>query len=48
MAYKKGDKLKIYYATNRNVIERKGIPDFGDRFHQDGPHFYRVGSVIKR
>lgn len=46
MAYKKGDKLKVYFGTNRNLTERGGKPVFGDRFHQDGPHFYRVGSAI--
>ncbi|RDD60235.1 alpha/beta hydrolase [Ferruginivarius sediminum] len=34
--------VEVYFATNRN--EREGFGNgFGNRFHHDGPHFYRVG-----
>jgi len=46
MPYKKGDKLRIYFATNRNLTGSEAKPAFGDRFHEDGPHFYRVGAVL--
>lgn len=36
--------MKIYFATNRNLTRDKEHP-FGERFHQDGPHFYRVGAA---
>ncbi len=34
--------MEIYFATNRNLTGDDAKP-FGTRFHQDGPHFYRVG-----
>ncbi len=46
MTYKKGDRLTIYYGTNRNLIGSDEKPRFGDRFHHDGPHFYRVGRTV--
>jgi esterase/lipase superfamily enzyme len=33
----------VYFATNRNQNRRKPPDNFGDRFHNDGPQFYRVG-----
>jgi len=34
----------VYFATNRNQIPaEEGY--FGERFHHDGPHFYRVGAA---
>ncbi len=35
--------VKIYFATNRNVTGKNDDPKFGNRFHRDGPQFYRVG-----
>ena len=35
--------MDVYFATNRD-LRRKSTPvEFGDRFHSDGPQFYRVG-----
>lgn len=34
----------VYFATNRTEPETEG-GQFGDRFHKDGPHFYRVGEA---
>lgn len=34
--------VKLYFATNRDIVnEKEG--KFGERFHHDGPQFYRVG-----
>ena len=45
MPYKKGDKLRIYFATNRNPTGPREKPTFGERFNEDGPHFYEVGAA---
>lgn len=37
--------IPVYFATNRNSIH-DGKTHFGDRFHADGPMFYRVGRAI--
>lgn len=37
--------LKVYFATNRNQTGPDEKPGFGDRFHADGPQFYRVGEA---
>ena len=37
----------IYFATNRNQTGKPEDP-FGQRFHADGPQFYRVGSAEVR
>jgi esterase/lipase superfamily enzyme len=34
----------VYFATNRNPSRREG-EYFGERFHPDGPQFYRVGKA---
>ncbi|MBL9138381.1 MAG: alpha/beta fold hydrolase [Verrucomicrobiales bacterium] len=36
--------IPVYFATNRNSIS-DGKTHFGDRFHADGPMFYRVGKA---
>ena len=36
---------RIYFATNRNNNGSEETPDFGSRFHSDGPRFYRVGHA---
>ncbi len=36
-------KTKVYFATNRDNPGTEAEPRFGNRFHKDGPHFYRVG-----
>lgn len=35
--------IPVYFATNRNQMGSEESPQFGDRFHADGPAFYRVG-----
>jgi esterase/lipase superfamily enzyme len=36
--------MDIYFATNRNVTrETTRTAEFGERFHPDGPQFFRVG-----
>ncbi|MGF1641517.1 MAG: alpha/beta hydrolase [Rhodospirillales bacterium] len=35
---------RIYFATNRDRSRKKN-EYFGERFHDDGPQFYRVGSA---
>jgi esterase/lipase superfamily enzyme len=44
------EKHEVYFATNRNLTRKKSPDRFGDRFHEDGPQFYRVGlgSVKKK
>jgi esterase/lipase superfamily enzyme len=37
-------KHDVYFATNRNQTRKKPVK-FGDRFNDDGPQFYRVGSA---
>jgi esterase/lipase superfamily enzyme len=34
-----------FFATNRNIVG-EGKVKFGNRFHPDGPMFFRVGSAI--
>jgi esterase/lipase superfamily enzyme len=36
--------IKVYFATNRDYSPNKKKP-FGERFHKDGPQFYRVGMA---
>lgn len=36
--------MRIYFATNRDRRRSRSEP-FGERFHADGPHFYRVGAA---
>jgi esterase/lipase superfamily enzyme len=33
--------MRVYFASNRDYDAQK--KEFGERFHADGPHFYRVG-----
>lgn len=35
--------IPVYFATNRDLVGTEYEPKFGDRFHVDGPQFYRVG-----
>lgn len=35
----------VYFATNRNRLRKAGRVEFGERFHEDGPQFYRVGHA---
>ena len=37
--------LPIYFATNRGMSGPRTKPSFGERFHQDGAQFYRVGTA---
>lgn len=37
--------IPVYFATNRNQQGPDDDPKFGDRFHVDGPQFYRVGRA---
>ena len=37
--------LPIYFATNRGMSGPRTNPRFGERFHQDGAQFYRVGTA---
>lgn len=36
---------EVYFATNRSYNPKVRKPVFGDRFHPDGPQFFRVGSA---
>lgn len=45
MPIKIGKVLPIYFATNRGMSGRRKKPSFGERFHQDGANFYRVGTA---
>ena len=36
--------VTVYFATNHDMSKAKG-EHFGERFHPDGPMFYRVGSA---
>jgi esterase/lipase superfamily enzyme len=37
--------VEVFFATNRNpVAKAQGF--FGERFHQDGPMFFRVGAAV--
>ena len=38
-------KTEVYFATNRDSLGTEDNPRFGNRFHEDGPHFYRVGAA---
>ena len=38
-------KTEVYFATNRDSLGTEDNPRFGNRFHKDGPHFYRVGAA---
>lgn len=38
--------LEVYFATNREHRTKKGQPFFGERFHQDGSHVFRVGRAL--
>ncbi|MEJ8570190.1 hypothetical protein [Microbaculum marinum] len=35
--------LKIFFITNRNVVNYEERPWFGSRFNRDGPHALRFG-----
>jgi len=35
----------VYFATNRSYNPATKKPAFGDRFHPDGPQYFRVGSA---
>ena len=37
--------MDVYFATNRNVTRKSQPVAFGERFHSDGPQFYRVGRA---
>ncbi len=34
---------RVYYATNRELSLRRGMPSFGNGFHHDSPHNLRFG-----
>jgi esterase/lipase superfamily enzyme len=36
--------VEVFFATNRNPVEAKD-GHFGERFHPDGPMFFRVGAA---
>lgn len=46
MAIEIGDTFPVYFASNRNYSGTDNNPEFGNRFHQDGPRFYRVGKAV--
>ena len=48
MPFAIGHEFDVFYATNRNIKRSKGKTEFGERFHQDGAHFYRVGRARVR
>ena len=35
--------INVCFATNRNNLGSEKAPRFGEKFHKDGPAFYRVG-----
>jgi esterase/lipase superfamily enzyme len=37
--------IEVFFATNRNLLGADQNPEFGDRFHPDGPQFVRFGSA---
>ena len=43
MTAKINDTFQVFFATNRNLQGTADQPEFGKRFHRDGPRFYRVG-----
>jgi len=38
------EKIPVFFATNRNRVSGDGY--FGERFHSDGPSFYRCGQAL--
>jgi esterase/lipase superfamily enzyme len=38
------EKISVFFATNRDSVARN--KDFGERFHSDGPSFYRCGEAV--
>lgn len=38
--------IEVFFATNRNLLGPDQDPEFGDRFHPDGPQFVRFGSAL--
>ena len=48
MSIKRGKTLPIYFATNRRMRWSSTNPSFGERFHQNGAQFYRVGTATVR
>ena len=38
--------IEVFFATNRNLLGADQNPEFGDRFHPDGPQFVRFGSAL--
>ncbi len=42
------DEYEVFFATNRSYERSRAKPVFGDRFHPDGPQFFRVGTARVR